>query len=151
MTCALPVLLSPVFYNNGCYIDGGIVCNYPLNHCLQSGKKEEEMIGFKNNYKKENNYFIDSSSNMFDFIMSFMYKAIFSLSTDNSLPTIKNEIHCDCELISFDILKNALYDIETRRSLFQNGVESTDLFLSNQVISKEKEKEKEDNDSQNGI
>ena len=53
MSCALPVLVTPVCMEDECFIDGGVVCNYPLLYCLEKFKIEEEILGFKNKYDQE--------------------------------------------------------------------------------------------------
>ena len=39
MTSCLPVFFTPVFLENKCFIDGGIVLNYPLKLCIDKYKK----------------------------------------------------------------------------------------------------------------
>jgi predicted acylesterase/phospholipase RssA len=90
MTSALPLLITPVCIDDKCYIDGGISCNYPLNYCIESGKNPDEILGFKNKYG-ENKTHINSESTILDFLLSFLFKAVFSVSTDNSQPSIQNE------------------------------------------------------------
>lgn len=130
MTCALPVLVTPVCIEDKCYIDGGMSCNYPLSFCIASGKIHDEILGFKNKYsdKKES---INSESTLLDFLLSFLFKAVFSINTDCIQPQIKNEVMCDAQFLSFDVLRNALSDIEVRRDLFKNGTESASNFLLN--------------------
>jgi hypothetical protein len=130
MTCGLPVLVTPVFIDDKCYIDGGMSTNYPLNFCIKSGKNEDEILGFKNKYhdKKE---IIHSELTIFDFLLNFLFKAVFCINTDNNQPKIKNEIILDVQNLTFDILKNALSDIEIRRNLLKNGTETANIFLSN--------------------
>ena len=130
MTCGLPVLMTPVCVDNKCYIDGGMSCNYPLNYCIESGKNPDEILGFKNKYSYERAN-VNSDSTMLDFLLSFLFKAVFSVSTYNIQPQIKNEIFCDAQYLSFDVLKNALSNIEVRRDLFKNGTDSAVNFLSN--------------------
>ena len=130
MTCGLPVLMTPVCLDNKCYIDGGMSCNYPLNYCIESGKNPDEILGFKNKYSYEKAS-VNSDSTMLDFLLSFLFKAVFSVSTYNIQPQIKNEIFCDAQYLSFDVLKNALSNVEVRRNLFKNGTESAVNFLSN--------------------
>lgn len=130
MTCGLPVLMTPVCLDNKCYIDGGMSCNYPLNYCIESGKNPDEILGFKNKYSYEKAN-VNSDSTMLDFLLSFLFKAVFSVSTYNIQPQIKNEIFCDAQYLSFDVLKNALSNVEVRRNLFKNGTESAVNFLSN--------------------
>ena len=128
MTCGLPILMTPVCLDNKCYIDGGIVCNYPLKYCIESGKKSEETLGFKNIYNKDKNC-VDKDSTLLDFIMNFLFKIINSLSLDHIQPTAKYEIALNTSLLSINVLKTALSNIEVRKDLFKSGEESATAFL----------------------
>ena len=50
MTSAIPTLFVPFCLDNKCYIDGGVVANYPLNFCLDDGHKKEEILGLRFTY-----------------------------------------------------------------------------------------------------
>ena len=52
MTSAIPTLFIPFCKDNGCYIDGGVTANYPLNFCLADGHKKEEILGLRFLYEK---------------------------------------------------------------------------------------------------
>lgn len=130
MTSALPLLVSPVCIDGKCYIDGGTTCNYPLNYCIESGKILDEILGFKNKYSETKNN-ITNESTLIQFLTSFLYKAVFSLSTDRSQPVIKNEVICDVSHLDFDFLKESISSSEVRKSLFKNGENSGKMFLSN--------------------
>ena len=130
MTCGIPLLVSPVCINNKCYIDAGMSCNYPLNYCVGTGKKEEEILGFKNKYKTDDEI-INEDSSLLDFLLNFLFKAVFSLSRLTKTPEIKNELLCDTTKLSFEIFKSTLGNIEVRRDLFNVGVENAKSFLSN--------------------
>ena len=129
MTCGLPVLVTPVIIDDKCYIDGGMACNYPLNYCIESGKNPDEILGFKNKYSEEKEN-VNSDSTMLDFLLSFLFKAVFSVNTEHNQQQIKNEVICDAQYLSFDVLKNALSNVEVRRDLFKNGTETAVNFLS---------------------
>jgi predicted acylesterase/phospholipase RssA len=129
MTCGLPVLVTPVCIEDKCYIDGGLSCNYPLNYCIESGKVPDEILGFKNKYSIENNN-INEESNILDFLLSFLFKAVFSLSTSHIQSELTNEILCDSKYLTIEVLRNALGSIDVRRDLFKNGIESAVFFLS---------------------
>ena len=133
MTCALPVLVTPVFIDDKCFIDGGVACNYPLCFCVDSGKLANEILGFKNSYENENNSKIGENSTLLDYLLFFLFKALNFIHDNNIQPTIKNEIIFDTSYISFDILKNALTKIEVRRELFEKGKQSVNTFLENTV------------------
>ena len=128
MTSCLPILVTPVCIDNKCYIDGGMACNYPLSYCIDSGKNEDEIFGFKNKYIDEKEH-VNSDSTMLDFLLSFLFKAVFSVNTDRKQPQIKNELICDADYLSFSVLKNALTNMEVRRNLFENGIESASKFI----------------------
>jgi predicted acylesterase/phospholipase RssA len=129
MTSALPILISPVFIEDKCYIDGGLSTNYPLKYCIESGKNINEILGFKNHYSEDNDL-INSESSIIQFLFSFLYKAVFSVSTHHIQPEINYELVCDTKMLTFDFLRNALSDIEVRKSLFNSGTESAIQFLS---------------------
>jgi predicted acylesterase/phospholipase RssA len=128
MTCSLPVLVTPVCIDDKCYIDGGIMCNYPLNHCVESGKNIHEIMGFKNKYEDTNTR-INSESTLLDFIMSFLFNVIYSFSRAIIQPFIQNEIICKTNLLSIDYLKSSLSNIETRKTLFTQGEEAAANFI----------------------
>jgi predicted acylesterase/phospholipase RssA len=133
MTCALPILMTPVCLDGKCYIDGGTTCNYPLKICLDSGKELDEILGFKNKYNENKNN-INEESTLLQFLTSFLYKAVFSLSTHDQQPEIQNEVICDVSHLTFDFLKEAVTSSEVRKSLFENGIESAKTFLQNQFV-----------------
>jgi len=137
MTCGLPVLVTPVCIDDKCYIDGGLACNYPLNYCIESGKIPDEILGFKNKYSVEKNN-INEESTILDFLLSFLFKAVFSISTSHIQPQLKNEIFCDSKYLTIDILRNTFGNIDVRRELFKNGIECAEFFISNLEDSVEK-------------
>jgi len=130
MTCGIPVLITPVCLDNKCYIDGGIVCNYSLKYCVDSGKKDEEILGLKNKYDK-NSSLINIDSTMLDFLMTFLFKTVNSLNMDHIQPVIKNEVIFNTSHLSIDVLKNALRNIEVRKDLFNAGKETAVKFYEN--------------------
>jgi predicted acylesterase/phospholipase RssA len=128
MTCALPVLVSPVCIDNKCFIDGGMSSNYPLKNCIDSGKDENEILGFKNKYSENNNN-INEESTLLDFLLNFLYKAIFSVSKRQIKPSVKYEILFDADYLSIDVLQNVLMNIDVRKELFKNGTKcACDFF-----------------------
>jgi len=130
MTCSLPILVTPVCIDDKFYIDGGIVCNYPLKHCIDSGKNIDEILGFKNQYDNEKKSHINSESTLLDFIMCFLFKVIYSLNTDYLQPSIKNEFLCKTDKMNIEMLKKSLSNIDVRKQLFNNGTEDAIYFLS---------------------
>ena len=132
MSCALPVLMSPVCSDNKCYIDGGVTSNYPLKQCIDSGKNIEEILGLKNKYDEHNKGQIDLKSTLLDFITGFLFKLIHSIGSSNSIQTkIIYEVVCNADFITISTLKSALYSIEVREKLYKCGSETATNFISN--------------------
>jgi predicted acylesterase/phospholipase RssA len=131
MTCSLPILVTPVCIDdNKFYIDGGIVCNYPLKNCIDSGKNIDEILGFKNQYDNETKSHINSESTLLDFIMFFLFKVIYSLNTDSLQPHIKHEFLCKTDKMNIQMLRTSLSSIDVRKELFNNGLEDAKIFLA---------------------
>jgi predicted acylesterase/phospholipase RssA len=128
MSCALPVLISPVFVEDQCFMDGGVACNYPLNFCIESGINPDEILGFKNKYSN-NKSVVNSDSTLLDYILNFVFKAIFSINNTYSQPTIKNEVIFDTTYLTLDALHSALSNIDKRKELFEKGKQSSKQFL----------------------
>ena len=130
MTCCLPILLTPVTIDDKFFIDGGIVCNYPLKYCIDAGKNSDEILGFKNKYDNEKKSHINSESTLLDFLMCFLFKVIYSLNTDSLQPSIKYEFLCKADRMSIEMLKDSLNSVDVRKTLFNNGIEDAKEFLS---------------------
>jgi NTE family protein len=131
MTCALPVLLTPVLINEECFIDGGVVCNYPLKYCLESYPKEEEILGLKNHFNPEErniNTKITMESNLLDFIMNFLFKIVINLGSNNKPPSIPMELTLNTKYMSIDYFKKIFASEDARRELFQNGIDAVEDF-----------------------
>jgi predicted acylesterase/phospholipase RssA len=128
MTCAMPVLIAPVFMENGCYIDGGVACNYPLNYCIESGHNPDEIVGFTNKYSNVKSV-VNENSNLLDFILTFLFKSIFNIHNNFIQPNIKNVVNCNTECLSLHTIQAALTNIDVRKSLFEQGIHDATAFL----------------------
>jgi predicted acylesterase/phospholipase RssA len=128
MTCAIPVLMTPVCIDNKCFMDGGVACNYPLNYCIESGKSHDEILGFKNKYSDDKTI-VNSDSTLLDYLLNFLFKAVFSVNTYYTQPIIKNEVICDASHLTLDVFRSALTNIEVRKDLFSKGKQSAINFL----------------------
>ena len=128
MSCALPVIISPVFLDDKCFLDGGVACNYPLQFCIESGKNPDEILGFKNKYS-DNKTTINSESTLLDYILNFLFKAILSMESNYTQPSIKNQVICDTSYVTFDTLRAAATKVDVRKELFEKGKEAAMQYL----------------------
>ena len=117
ITTSVPVIFSPVIYENEYYVDGGIVNNFPLNHC-----SKKSTIGFyiKNS---DENVVIDSLKKLVTSVLGVTADTVSEKNIKkyfNSVIQIKNS-----EFIptNFDIT------LETKKKIIDLGYKSIDDFL----------------------
>jgi len=69
---SLPIVFEPWINENQCYLDGGILVDYPLNQCLlDTGAEHNTVLGIRKSVKPGGNkYNIDANSSFLDFIMT---------------------------------------------------------------------------------
>lgn len=135
MTTALPVLFKPIFEDDGCYIDGGVLNNYPLQDCLnQQQCLPDEILAFKNIWNCSN-MVINEKSSLFDFILIMMRKMQLTLDTQDKQPEIKNTVHCIVEhmLSRYDKWIDILSDETMRRHIIEMGYKQAEDFLTTPV------------------
>lgn len=137
MTSALPIIICPVIIEDKCYIDGGVIHNYPLNVCIEEQCVEmntDQIIAIKNDYNSEEINQLDKSqikndSTILDYIMIFINKLIMNVDTEGKQNSVKNEILCKTEHVGLDTLKSALYSGDFRKELLNSGFETAKCFL----------------------
>ena len=130
MTCALPVIISPVCVDGKCFIDGGVYCNYPLYLLLETNVNHDEVLGFKNIYDNYESCILKDTS-LLDYILKFICKLIYKLNPNEKDVSINNEVICNCDLMNFNTLKHAIISQTERRRLFNNGIEFAKTYLDN--------------------
>jgi predicted acylesterase/phospholipase RssA len=132
MSSAVPIIISPVFIDDKCYVDGGVVCNYPLKYCIDSKCSKNEILAIKNKFIKDENKNITNESNMMDYIMKFINKLI-----DNAI-NVRYDIQPNCldyELLietyemSIPFIQETIYNQKKREELFEKGIEYAKKFL----------------------
>ncbi len=134
MSCAIPILISPVIKENKCYIDGGVCLNYPVKYCVEDGKNINEILGFCNQYDNQQKHHVDINSNLLEFILSFLFKMWRFFSSNMVNPKIKYEVIFDVKNLSLSNLRSSISSEEIRKELFDKGI-----FSSNEFIQKYKD------------
>jgi predicted acylesterase/phospholipase RssA len=131
MSMAFPIIFEPILMDEGCYIDGGVLNNFPLNDCIEQQKCDtDEVLAFKNIWQdiKEK---ISEKSTMFDLLLLILKKAQSSIDTEPEQADIKYTVRCLMEdLESFDKWAEALNCGQKRKSIIEKGAKQADLFLA---------------------
>jgi len=131
MSSAIPGIICPVFIEDKCYVDGGVVINYPLKNCLDDVEDPEIIFGINNFYIKGGDNMIKIESTLLDFIVNFITSMVFSVGARflTEPGCIKNELIFETYPMSLDDLKKVLYDQQTREQLFEKGMKGAIDYL----------------------
>ena len=134
MSSAFPVFLIPICDNSACYIDGGLINNFPLNDCIYGiggieSNKLDEILAFKIGSFQKPDYITKESS-----LLNYLYSIIDGIrklaSTENLQMEIKNIVHCNMENNSYNIWKDAIIYESVRKEIIENGEKCGEKFLN---------------------
>jgi predicted acylesterase/phospholipase RssA len=145
MSCAAPILFSPKIVlekeiNNKegrveeiervcCYIDGGVMCNYPVNICIEDQQCDpDEILGFRNIFEKYHET-IDEESSLVDFLKICVKQMIRKLDNEKSYVSIKNEVSCVGEKIEYTSWFDLCSDENKRIHYIHRGMTYGEVFL----------------------
>lgn len=161
MTSALPMVISPYCIGDECFVDGGIISNYPLNYCIKNNcinetNGYEEILGLRNNYEKdpETDFvtnIVNQGSSILDYMMTFINKLVENVDTEKKQPSIENEVIYNTKHASFSFLKSAVSSSEVRQQLLNIGIQASQQFLSLKQKKECKNEDKNDSEKINNI
>lgn len=141
MTTAIPFVYKPVIIDNKCFVDGGIVLNYPLKKCLDDTNCDEsEILAFKNYHSTEKKMVknltgINNDTTLLNFWIYLMRLFVKQFNNNNLGETIvSNEVKCFVDdLGSIDEWKRALDDKECREKFIKKGEAAGFMFLEYKI------------------
>ena len=130
MSSAYPLVFKPIFLaDEGCFIDGGLLNNYPLNDCLVNADSPDSILAFKNIWIYDTPKITESSS-VLDLLLIIVQKMQKHIDSEPYQKKVKNTVECIIEnLNDFTEWAKALSTEEMRYSLVQKGTEYAKLFL----------------------
>ena len=133
MTSCVPIAFIPIYYDDKCFIDGGIVDNFPLGEFLNDHKDisniENEVLCFKIKSINEKKL-ITKDSNLLEYLFRLV-SILRTLSIKNSESySINNIINCNIKNNYLDKWNEALYEEELRKSLILDGKNDSDQFIT---------------------
>jgi predicted acylesterase/phospholipase RssA len=96
MSSACPILFSPCIdeASKTCYVDGGLICNYPVNECIENEKCiPDEILGMRNIFEHYVNPVTESTS-VFEYFTSIYKQVTMYALNEQSYQPIQNEVVC---------------------------------------------------------
>lgn len=120
-SCCLPILFSPMIIEDKCYIDGGIVNNYPIMDCLNTigFDKETEIFGIRKISQEEKKN-ITTEFSIFDYILLLINKIIIN-SNETPSVDIKNQLSIHANITNIYDIYMASTSSNERKKLIEYG------------------------------
>jgi predicted acylesterase/phospholipase RssA len=135
-SACLPIMFMPYLNDGGCYADGGIIINYPIYACLESGANPDEVLGITFPKQQETIQTITEETSLFDylfFILNKMREHSYLYAIKNKDYTIKYEIEVDNAIdIVYDFV-NVLSSQLKRSLLLDKGVEIWKKYMEENI------------------
>jgi predicted acylesterase/phospholipase RssA len=137
MSSSLPGIFMPTIIDNCCYIDGGIMCNYPLTQCLRDHALKDEILGIKISFNKETENFanveVTAESSLLEYVMCMSINSMNYIRDSVKMDNIENTVRCyvNKNPLTLDSLQESIRSQELRRNLIKIGEEDALGFLAN--------------------
>jgi predicted acylesterase/phospholipase RssA len=119
-SCSLPIVFTPLFYENKTYCDGGFLSNYPLKQCIDNGADPSEILGMYRLQESGTESSFTQESNIMDYLITIMNNTIEKIIIYPN----REVIGIECSLpssMSFDIANGILNSHEERKRLIDLG------------------------------
>lgn len=131
MSCALPGIFMPIIEDEACYIDGGVMCNYPINECLKKGYNANEILGFNTCYSTYINEKVSADSSLLDYIITLTTNATNYICNSVNIIDIENTIHhvMSENPLNMDTIKLTVQSQQVRQEWIEKGKQDADEYL----------------------
>jgi len=133
MSAAYPVLLSPVMIDGKCYVDGGIITNYPISHCLKRYPNKNEVLGIGGKPQGTHIRNISEDTTILEYLLELIYKIVVNIYDRRidiqSREPIPNYVEIDIPSVTITNLQDAFNNMEERKKLLNDGELSAQEFI----------------------
>ena len=130
MSCSYPFGFTPIYRDGCCYLDGGIINDYPVSECIRDQKCHlSEILGVKMLWESKHAN-ISEKSSVLQFVSTFFNQIKSHLFENRFTPAIPNEVVCVSKVFSLQDWMNWIKDENYRRELVLRGETFANVFLS---------------------
>jgi predicted acylesterase/phospholipase RssA len=130
MSCCYPFGFTPIYRDGCCYIDGGIINDYPVNECFNDQKcNVSEILGIKMLWERKPANLSEKSS-VLQFVSTFFNQIKGNLFENRPTKAIPNEVVCVSKVFASQDWMNWVKDENYRRELVLRGETFANVFLS---------------------
>jgi predicted acylesterase/phospholipase RssA len=118
-SCTLPIIFAPLIKGSECYIDGGVMCGYPMKACLNDGNAPETIFGIKKLF--DGAELVSETSSLFDYLLIIL-KNVISLLNGYEYGLISNEILLNGDHTTIESMLSLASSKENRERNIELGV-----------------------------
>jgi predicted acylesterase/phospholipase RssA len=118
----LPIIFAPHISGDECFVDGGVMCGYPIRQALDDGINPDEIFALKKHNGPNVSNMVTGQSSLFDFLMIILRKTIQVLN-GREVGLVPNEILITGESVSIDVILDLAASKDAREKLINFGVE----------------------------
>ncbi|ALH23118.1 patatin-like phospholipase [Chrysochromulina ericina virus CeV-01B] len=129
MSSAFPLMFMPICDASNCYVDGGLLNNFPLNNCINLNNDIDEILGIKISSNSNNIEYVNNDTLLPMYLYSIIIKMYILVNKKNIDIEIPNLVNCYIEDNSFSKWGNAVVDMSTRQEYISIGENSAKHFL----------------------
>lgn len=136
MSSALPGIFMPIIIDKCCYVDGGVMCNYPLNQCLRDHTNKDEILGIKSSYDIETDSYknvdVTQDTSLLEYVICLTINAMNFIRDTVKIENIENTVRCYVteNPLTLDFIQESISNQELRREWVKQGEEDATVFLS---------------------
>ena len=136
MTTAYPFIFCPVIEDGNCYVDGGILNNFPIVDCYNNNQCDEtEILAFNawttTTTTTTNN--LHDESTLFDYFIILFKKIKREIHSETM--EISNLVKCDIDIIKgFQGWIDSIVSQDYREELINAGVEKADIYTQSKIV-----------------
>ena len=133
MSSCMPMLFQPIIRDGCCYIDGGIMVNYPMHECLEDTQcRSDEVLGLRNIWKNSNES-IGEQSSLVDYLRLINLQLVRLVNSSPPIiaPGVNEVVCCVRPNITPAEWFNILSDATQRLAWIEDGIAFGKVFLDN--------------------
>lgn len=128
MSCSIPFVFQPQYYDNSYRIDGGVLCNLPLQQCLDKYPNKEEVMALHIKSEKVQKDLTEHTS--FPVYCYYLFDSLVRHSNKAIPSNIPNYIIIPSKGTTTVALDALLQEEKERKAFIDEGRKYADLFLS---------------------
>ena len=127
----LSIIFEPIYHDDGCFVDGGLLNNYPLSECIKDLGElydEDELLGIKSNSPIKE-YKITNEMSLHEYIYNLIKKMQSCININEKQKQTKYTIYCTDERNMPSKWHTAIFDKKIRQEMISGGKECAEKFL----------------------